>query len=208
MKKYYVYSLTVEGEDNPFYIGKTFVGSYRMGLHLFDAQSNKKTHKAAKIRKALKENKKIIEKIIITTKEEDTAFLIERALIKFYGRKDLGTGILCNHTDGGEGAIGRVLSDEHKRKIGLANKLKPKPKNQPDRSKPITSFDINGKKLKHFPSAKEAHREYGISPQNIYAALKQNIKAAKVPYKKIYYQFRYGTIEHDISPVKIGRWAK
>lgn len=42
---------------------------------------------------------------------------LEELLIQEYGRINLGTGTLCNLTDGGEGAIGRILTEEHKSKI-------------------------------------------------------------------------------------------
>ena len=45
-------------------------------------------------------------------------------MIALFGRKDLGTGILRNLTDGGEGASGRILTEETKKKIGEANKGK------------------------------------------------------------------------------------
>ena len=64
---------------------------------------------------------------------------LEQLLIQEYGRRDLQTGILVNLTDGGEGAPGTIVSEEtklklrnknkgkklteeHKKKIGLANK--------------------------------------------------------------------------------------
>ena len=50
------------------------------------------------------------------------ALAIERRMIRWYGRKDINTGILRNRTDGGEGAAGLMQSEEHKAKIGAANR--------------------------------------------------------------------------------------
>ena len=64
---------------------------------------------------------------------------LEQLLIQEYGRRDLQTGTLVNLTNGGEGAPGTIISEEtklklrnknkgkklteeHKKKIGLANK--------------------------------------------------------------------------------------
>lgn len=64
------------------------------------------------------------------------ALALERRLIKWWGRKDINTGILFNQTDGGDGATGntwskgRRLSDETKRKLSEIFKGKPAPKSK------------------------------------------------------------------------------
>jgi hypothetical protein len=46
---------------------------------------------------------------------------LEISLIAKYGRKDLGTGILRNMTDGGEGSPGRITTKETKEKLSKLN---------------------------------------------------------------------------------------
>jgi hypothetical protein len=60
--------------------------------------------------------------IIESNLSELGAFALERRYIRWYGRKDNGTGILRNLTDGGEGGTGCVISEEHKRKLSVAKK--------------------------------------------------------------------------------------
>ena len=54
--------------------------------------------------------------ILHTALSEKTAFEYEQKLILFYGRKDLGTGLLRNKTDGGDGPSGWIPSEEWKKK--------------------------------------------------------------------------------------------
>ena len=58
---------------------------------------------------------------------------LERRYIRWYGRKDNNTGILINLTDGGDGLDGLIKTEEHKRKIGLANSKRLKGKSYIDR---------------------------------------------------------------------------
>lgn len=66
------------------------------------------------------------ENIIIVEKglSEVGALAIERRLIRWYGRKDLGTGILINRTDGGDGA-GSNPGPATRKRISEAGKGRP-----------------------------------------------------------------------------------
>lgn len=74
-------------------------------------------------RKGGPRNKKYVV-LVETNLSEVGAFALERRYIRWYGRKDLGTGILHNHTDGGDGITGVVRSKEwrksHSAKVSVS----------------------------------------------------------------------------------------
>jgi hypothetical protein len=96
MKDYYTY-LYLREDNTPYYVGKgknkrAYVKSKHGAIH------------------PPKDKSKIV--ILHINLTEEQAFEVERTLISIYGRKDLGTGILHNRTDGGEGTSGHVKTQE------------------------------------------------------------------------------------------------
>jgi hypothetical protein len=101
---YYTYAYLRE-DKTPYYIGKGKED------RIYSKQKNIKPPKDKSRIIFLKQN---------LTEEE--AFKHEKYMIAVFGRKDLGTGILHNRTDGGEGSSGCIPSEETKRKLSEANK--------------------------------------------------------------------------------------
>ena len=99
-KRFYTYAYLRE-DRTPYYIGK---GS---GSRIYSTN-----------RKGLnppKDKSRII--FLKQNLTEEEAFKHEIYMIAVFGRKDLGTGILRNRTNGGEGAFGALVSEETKEKM-------------------------------------------------------------------------------------------
>jgi len=64
------------------------------------------------------------ERIVVLHENLDwqTACRIEKELIAFYGRKDMGTGVLRNLTDGGDGIHGLIFTQSHREKLSKSGK--------------------------------------------------------------------------------------
>lgn len=57
---------------------------------------------------------------------EEESFKHEKYMIAVFGRKDLGTGILHNRTNGGEGSSGVIRTDEWKKNTRKADEIRRK----------------------------------------------------------------------------------
>jgi len=95
---------------------------------------------------------------------EEEAFKHEKYMIAILGRIDLGTGILRNLTDGGEGASGAVKSKETKKKISKSKIGK----QHSDKSIRKMSESHKGKILseEHKKKISEANKGRTISEEN------------------------------------------
>lgn len=105
--QYYTYAYLRE-DRTPYYIGK--------------GQGNRayvKRYGKGRAKRPKNLNNIILLKQNLTEAE---SFRHEIYMIDVLGRKDLGTGILHNRTDGGEGGSGVIMSDDRKSKI--SKKLK------------------------------------------------------------------------------------
>ena len=95
---YYTYAYLRE-DGSPYYVGKG---------------KGKRVYSKIRNVSIPPENRIIILKNNLT---EEEAFRHEKYMIDVFGRKDLGTGILHNKTDGGEGVSGHIYTEEQKQKI-------------------------------------------------------------------------------------------
>ena len=67
-------------------------------------------------------------KFLKTNLTEEESFRHERYMISILGRKDQGTGILRNHTDGGEGGSGQFVSEKTRKLMSEKKKMSNNPR--------------------------------------------------------------------------------
>jgi hypothetical protein len=157
---YYTYAYLRE-DGTPYYIGK--------------GKGNRAYKKSKReINPPVDKNRIIFLKKNLT---EDEAFRHEVYMIDIFGRKDLGTGILRNKTNGGEGLSGLIWSEEHKEKIsksqeGESNSFYGKSHSEETRKKLSNAF--SGKN----------HPQYGGTISEEHKLILSRIHKGKIPWNK------------------------
>ena len=106
----YVYKHTRNDTNDVFYIG---IGKYEKRAFSHSGRNRHWHNIVNKFGYSVE--------IIESNLEWEEACELEKYWIKFYGRRDLNEGTLVNMTDGGDGQIGRIATDDFKLKLKISN---------------------------------------------------------------------------------------
>lgn len=184
MDNFCVYSYRDPREELPFYIGKGRPS--RPYEHLLDCRLTRTTHFYNRLNKVLGEGIAPVILILASNLPEQSAIDLEVSLIKQYGRLDVGSGCLTNHTDGGDGVSGGhwsllLRSTEH----CLAQSKPRTPEARTNikagaagRKRPVESFDLKTDiTIKRYEMVKDVQKD-GFNRKAVTSCLSGKTKSS------------------------------
>lgn len=145
---FYVYAYIDPTTLQPFYVGKG--KGDRKYHHLWNWRRHKNDLFKSSIQQLLEQGQRPIIRELFRSTNESDVLKEEVRLISMYGRIDIGTGILCNKTFGGDGFgnTGTKWSDTQRRKIESHNESNP-------RGRGVTQYTLTGEVLSTFNTPRD-----------------------------------------------------
>jgi hypothetical protein len=121
MGKHYLYKHIRNDSNIIFYIGIGTKNKSDITYNKYSRAFNKKRRNKHWLNTVSLLNDDYSIEIVCETDDYEYVKSLEKNLILFYGRKDLGLGNLVNMTDGGDGQIKRVWSEESRKKASKSH---------------------------------------------------------------------------------------
>ena len=150
----YVYKHIRVDKNEVFYIG---IGSDS------DYYRANKFSERNEIWNRIKEKTEVLVEIVCDNIDWKLACELEKELIKKYGRINNKTGILSNMTDGGEGTLNKIISEETKYFLGKGNRGKKRTdeskKRQSNSTKGVKKPEGHGEKIRKYRIGKKMSEE-------------------------------------------------
>ena len=179
--KYYLYRHIRLDTNQPFYIGigTKYNNNYKSYIEEYKRAFNKINRSEYWKRIANRTDYDV--EILYESDNYEFIKEKEKSFIKLYGRSNLGLGTLCNMTDGGDGTLGTIYTEERRTKLSKSHTGKKRTIEQIKRlsdiskeanKKPIVSYTFCGEYVKEWDSIKEAASELNIGKTNISACAK------------------------------------
>jgi hypothetical protein len=183
LNNYYVYAHQRLDDDSIFYIGKGH------GKRAWEVGKRNKHWKGI-VNKA---GYRVL--ILQDGMSETDSFTLEKYLIAFYGRADLGEGRLVNMTDGGEGTSGRNQTQETRKNISESKKGKTRLPFTEDHRKKLSEAG-KGKNRKSF--SEETRKNMSESKKGTKLSEETKKKISEVGKGQLF--FNDGTKSFRINP--------
>jgi hypothetical protein len=186
---FYIYAYVRE-DGSPYYIGK---GKNRRAW----------SHSKKEIQPP-KDKSRII--MMETNLSDIGALALERRYIRWWGRKDLHTGILRNKTDGGEGAAGCLRSEKFIKNLQGNNNPACQPVVRKKLSKIVSKhWEINPERKK-----KQSERITGKNNPSfgLYGSKNPNAKSVSDPHGVIFGSLSAAAIQYGVRYETIYGWCK
>lgn len=190
MAKYYIYRHIRLDINQVFYIGK---GTKEDNIEFKKFTSEYKRAFSKKSNSRNRYWKHVINitaydiEIIFESDDYDFINKKEKEFIELYGRKDLGLGYLVNLTDGADGGLSVLCSEETKQKMRDSSWVKNKFGKSHHLSLTIYVYDISGKFLNNWGSIHDMCRNLKLDSGGVHQQIRGKILQFKgYRFYKIY----------------------